>query len=346
MHESASVVERPRGAAGEVPPWVATSPAEQGAAAPATGVLGRREFARLLGIAERELPERCRTLIDAAGLGYEVLSGSARDEVLLRVLETLESELTVAGRARLGAWEEGWSDVLARFEASGCDPRALWPHYLHDVRRVVRLDGAYVRPAGVDFEAGFVRVVQAWFALTFLRDASSVYELGCGPGHNLVAFAELDPRRRYVGLDWATASQRLLARVGATLDLPITGRRFDMAAPDADLVLAPGAGVVTFGALEQLGSEFGALLAWLLAARPRICVHLEPVYELYDRRRLFDFVAARYHERRGYLRGYLPRLQELERAGEIEILHLRKYLGSLYHDGWVGLAWRPRGGGD
>jgi SAM-dependent methyltransferase len=310
------------------------------------GVLGPREFAALLGVAEGDLPERCRTLIGAADFRYEILADAARDAVLLRVLRTLEGALAAAGPTRLGAWEEGWSDVLARFEASGGDPRELWPHYLRPAQRIVRLAGEYVLPASPEFEGSFVRVVQAWFALTFLREAPTVYEFGCGPGHNLVAFAELDRARRYVGLDWATASQRLLGRVAAALDLPIEGRRLDMRDPAAEPGPEAGAGVVTFGALEQLGADFEPFLGWLLAARPRICVHLEPIHELYDPDCLFDFVAARYHERRGYLRGYLTRLRALERRGEVEILHLKKCLGSFYHDGWVALAWRPRAAHD
>ncbi len=104
-------------------------------------VLGPRELAVLLGVPEAELPARCRALIDDADLTYHVLCGTARDEALLRALRALESELPAAGPARLAAWEDGWTDVLRRFEASGGDPDELWPHYLRSERRVVRLDG-------------------------------------------------------------------------------------------------------------------------------------------------------------------------------------------------------------
>ncbi len=187
-----------------------------------------------------------------------------------------------------------------------------------------------------------MRVVQAWFASAFLAGIEDVYEFGCGPGHNLVAFARMQPAVRYVGLDWTEASQRILARAAEALDLQLTGRRFDMLRPDPGLALAPSSAVVTFGSMEQLGTAFEPFLAFLLAAGPAICVHLEPVHELYDPRRLFDFVAARYAEKRGYLRGYLTRLRQLEGDGRVEVLHLKKHLGSFHHDGWVTLVWRPR----
>jgi len=311
----------------------------------AAGALDAAGFARLLGVAPAALPAPCAALIARADLRYDVLAGAARDAVLLDALRALDGDLAVAGRGRIGAWEDGWSDVLARFEAAGCRPEALWPHYLLPKRRVVRLEGEYVRPRAATFEQDFVRVMQAWLATTFLADVPAVYEFGCGPGHNLVAFARLRPDRRYVGLDWATASQRILARAGAALGLPLEGRRFDMTAPDPELRLEPGAGVVTFGALEQLGTGFEPFLDFVRAARPAVCVHLEPVHELYDTDVLFDWVAARYAERRGYLRGYLTRLRALAAEGRAEILHCRKHLGSRYHDGWVGLVWRPCGGG-
>jgi hypothetical protein len=310
----------------------------------AASVLDAGRFARLLGIEPSALPDLCRARVDAADFGYEVLSGAEREAVFLEVLRTLDGELSAAGPARLGAWENGWSDVLARFEAAGCRPDALWPHYLQPDRRIVRLEGEYIRPASGSFEADFVRVMQAWFATTFLRDVPRVYEFGCGPGHNLVAFAEIDRRRSYVGFDWATASQRILARVADALGLDVAGQRFDMLTPDPSIRLEPGSGVVTFGALEQLGTGFEPFLEYLRAARPAVCVHLEPIHELYDPESLFDWVAARYAERRGYLRGYLARIRALERGGRAEVLHLKKHLGSLYHDGWVSLVWRPREG--
>ena len=197
-----------------------------------TRTLDIDRFAALLGIAPETLPVSCRELIRAGNFEYDVLVGPARDAVVLDVLRALEGELSVAGPARIDAWENGWDDILARFEASGWRSEDLWPHYLRPERRVVRLEGEYVLPVAGTFEADFVRVMQAWFSETFLADVASVYEFGCGPGHNLVAFAERRPDRSYMGLDWATASQRVLARVSAALGFDIVGRRFDMLHPD------------------------------------------------------------------------------------------------------------------
>lgn len=300
--------------------------------------LGLAELASILGVAPNDLPPECRRRIAERNFSHRVLAGSERDAILLQAIAALDADLPVSGPARIDAWERGWGDICARFEASGGDPEALWPHYFRP--GVMRLRGEYVRPTDPYFERHFVAVLLAWLAHTELRDVPTVYEFGCGPGHNLVDLARLLPAARFCGLDWATASQRVVGRLGQVLGRDITARRFDMFEPDPELRIEPGAAVLTVGSMEQLGTRFGAFLEFLHASDASVCVHVEPLHELYDSDHLLDALAARYAEKRGYLRGFLPRLRELEAAGEIEIRHLQRHLGSQFHDGWGTVAWR------
>jgi hypothetical protein len=300
-------------------------------------------MARLLGEVPETLSVECVRRIAARDFAYAPLVGADRDAVIQDVTAALLGDLSVSGPARLDAWERGWGDILARFEESGGDPAALVPHYFRPVP--MRLDGEWVRPRDPRFELHFVGVLHAWLAGGVLADVPAVWEFGCGPGHNLVGLARLMPDRRFVGLDWAAPSQALLARIRSALGLDVRGVRVDMFAPDPALAIEPGAAVVTIGAMEQLGDRFGAFLAYLLAQRPAVVVHLEPIHELYDRTTLFDDLAARYAERRGYLRGYLPALRALAEDGTIELLKVQRHLGSLMHDGWGSMVWRPRGAG-
>jgi hypothetical protein len=311
------------------------------AARPVLPALGSTEWAALLGVPAAEIPPECRALIASHDFAYEIVRGDERDAVLRRVVLALDAELSISGPDRIRAWENGWGDILRRFESSGFDPKELEPHYFRRPSQAMRLFGEYVRPRDPRFEASFVEVIQAFVALRYLTTASAIYEFGCGPGHNLVAFSRWLPGKPLFGMDWAEPSQHILSAAAKHLGIDIVGRRFDMFAPDRSLALAPGAAVVTIGAMEQLGDRFEALLDFFRAAKPRICVHLEPIHELYDTETLFDLLGALYAERRGYLRGYLPRLRELERRGEIEVLHVKRHLGSLFHDGWGSIVWRP-----
>lgn len=306
---------------------------------PALSTLGVEEMAAVLGVVPAALSPECVRRIETLDFAHTPLTGAAREDTLDRVMAILDGDLAVSGPERLAVWERGWGDILARFEASGGDPAALTPHYFKP--GPMRLDGRYVQPRDPRFELNFVAVLHAWLAGGVLADASTVWELGCGPGHNLVGLAALLPGTRFVGLDWATPSQEILGRVRTALGIDVRGKHVDLFAPDPGLHLDAGAAVVTIGAMEQLGSRFAPFLEWLLRERPSICVHVEPLHETYDRTMLFDELAARYAEKRGYLQGYLPALRALAAAGRIEILHVKRHLGSMMHDGWGTIVWRP-----
>ena len=76
--------------------------------------------------------------------------------------------------------------------------------------------------------------------------------------------------------------------------------------------------------------------------KPKLVVNNEPIYELYDQDILFDYLPAKFHHKRGYTRGYLPRLRELEKEGKIQIIkHKRLNFGSLLHEGYNYIVWKP-----
>ena len=65
--------------------------------------------------------------------------------------------------------------------------------------------------------------------------------------------------------------------------------------------------------------------------------HLEPLVELYDATANFDILASAYHRHLGYLEGYLPTLQKLEKKGIIEIIECKRLgLGTFGVRLWLG----------
>jgi len=214
----------------------------------------------------------------------------------------------------------------------------LVPKYNH--HRVLRLHGDYVRVADPGFEYAVYEALRHFCFRRWFPGVQRVVEFGCGTGTSLMLLAGIFPHLQLCGLDWAESSQRILAQLARQHGVAIEGKRFDMFAPDA-IALGTGTGVLTSAALEQLGCGYWPLLERVLAGRPSICLHIEPLLELYDGS-LFDDVARRYHVRRNYLRGFVPRLQELQRQGRIEILELRRTgLGSFFHEGYGIVVWRP-----
>lgn len=303
--------------------------------------LDAHQLAAMVGAQPEDLPPACRDALAAAG-GYEVLAGDARERELLRALRGGEApDLRVSGPHRAGDWERGWHENLREFEAAGGAPQALVPKY--NRHRVLRLCGEYVRVADPGFEYAVYTALRHWYFARYFGGVERVVELGCGTGTSLLLLAQAFPRLELLGLDWAQSSQQILAQLAARTGASLRGERFDMFAPRADLPLGPGAGVLTSAALEQIGDRHGPLLDVLLAGEPAVCVHLEPLVELYGDT-LFDEVARRYHTARNYLRGFVPRLRALEAEGRVEILELRRTgLGSFFHEGYGVVVWRPRG---
>lgn len=153
-----------------------------------------------------------------------------------------------------------------------------------------------------------------------------IVEFGCGAGDNLDALPM--PKRR--GYDWAESAVARCRAKGIEAD------HFDMFEPRA--VSLEGCGVLTVHAMEQLGLNHGRMLNLLLAARPAVVVHIEPIYELYDPLDLNDFLAMKYHDARGYLKGYLPCLELY--ADLIEVT--KSAFGNINHRAYSVVVWRPK----
>lgn len=299
-------------------------------------------FARVFGCGPGCVPPECLAAMQGVDFQYAVLEGKSRDAIYVRVLRALESDLEIAGRHRKARWEDGWTQNLRDFIDSGYDLQTLVPKFVKQ-NEVVRLEGNYILPVAPEFETHFVDVLRTWLFKTFCVEAGHIFEFGCGPAHNLVALANLFPGKQLVGLDWSGASQKLIAKIVEVYQFRISGRPFDMFSPDASCEIPQNSAVFTIGAMEQLGREFEPFLQFLLQKKPAVCINVETLYELYDQDDLFDYVAAAYLRKRGYLQGFLPRLRELEREGVIEILKVQRTFGSLYHDGYSFVVWRPRG---
>jgi SAM-dependent methyltransferase len=311
---------------------------------PRPSTLGAREFARLFGVESETLAPELRARIAAQDFRHRVLDDAAQLALAEEIVARVEAgTFTTAGPEGKARWDRGWGENLAALRASGGDPRALRPRYIREAQPV-RLFRRWAVPADAEFEARWYEIFRDWLATTFLADADAIFEFGCGSGHNLAALAERFPEKRLVGLDWSAASLDILAELAWRHGWKVEGRLFDFFRPDPALVLPPRSVVLTVGALEQTGSEWGAFVDWLLAARPMRVVTIEPIVEWYDADDPVDLAAIRFHTARNYWRGFPARLAALEEAGRVEVLaRKRSYFGSLYIEGYSQLIWRPTG---
>jgi transketolase len=304
-----------------------------------TQCLTTTDFAETFGVTEDSLPSECRAAIGGMDFRYHVATGPEREELLLRTIKELDSELKISGPHRKTDWEHGWQENLENFVNSNYDPNELVPKFVKR-NAYIRFKGQYISPANPAFETAFVEVLRLYLFETFFPSFSSIYEFGCGTGHNLLTLAKLYPDKKLVGLDWAKSSNEIVKTLARKCNLNIESRHFDLFRP-TDLPICRDTAVFTIGTMEQLGTDFEPFLKFLLKRQPGLCINIETIHELYDQESLFDYTSAKYLEKRNYLRGYLTRLKELEKQGRLTIIDVRKTFGSFFHDGYSYIVWKP-----
>lgn len=303
--------------------------------------IGVLEFEALLGISSNNFSDELISLIKSHDFRYRLLGSQERESLLVEILELIDSgTLTTSGPQKKEIWEKGWGETLSDFEEAERDIKALVPKFVRK-GTVKRLCGKFVMPVDPDFETNFVQVLRAALFQKYFFDVYGIWEFGCGTGHNLLAASQFIPGKRMVGLDWAQASVEIVNRLGETYGLDMSGQRFDMFQPEDSLNLGHRDGVLTIGALEQLGREYGAFLDFLLKKSPQICIHCETMNEIYDRDTVTDYVARLYSKRRNYLDGFLTSLREREKTGALKIIQVQRVFGSQFHEGYSFVVWKP-----
>jgi len=231
-------------------------------------------------------------------------------QMVLRCLKGID-EATRVGAHRRDLWERCWNANDT-------------PAYFGDV---LRANGHFWLDPGA--EQQYLANLRAELFEKYLPGIDTVHEFGCGSGQNLKA---LVGKKQIVGYDWSKSATERVRSLGGR------GVVFDMLAPhDVEI----NGAALTVHALEQLGDQWRPFFHFLAKKRPAVCIHIEPIEELYDPDDLLDHLALAYHRKRGYLSGYLTHLRALAAIGEIEILEQRRtYVGGLYHEAYSVIVWR------
>jgi len=260
---------------------------------------------------------------------YEELSKPEYDKWIITIYNELinlqDHPESCAGPHRRYVWENGWGK---NFESADTMPGYFGKY------PVVRWRRELIKPRQVDFEYNMLTMLQYWLFEKYMYSAKSIYEFGCGTGHNLFRAREVNPTADIYGLDWAESACDLVAQSG------FQTHRFDMFQPD-DFRLDANSVVYTVAAMEQLGQDFMEFVEYLLEQRPTWVVHIEPIVEFLNPTNLLDYLSIQYCMYRGYLNAYWPYLQHLQSEGKIEIVQSqRTYVGSLFVDGYSVIVWR------
>jgi len=300
------------------------------------------EFCKSFDTEVKTFSKKCLTRIEEGNFDFEYLNEKERDRTILDVLKKIEHDNQIIGTPdRQEIWMKGWAENFDMYINSSYDLSALVPKFIKD-RKIIRFNSDYIKPSNPRFEYDYMTVFRHWLFEQYFSKFDNIYEFGCGTGLNLVLLSEIFPEKSYFGSDFVPSSVDLVNKVGEKLNRCISAQLFNMVVPDYNFKIKRNSLVFTFGAIEQLASNFHNLINYILYQKPDRCVHIEPTIELYDENNLIDYLAIKFHEKRGYTTGLLTHLRELERDGKVEIEKVKRLgFGSLFMEGYMYYIWKP-----
>jgi SAM-dependent methyltransferase len=260
---------------------------------------------------------------------------------VLQVLRELDKPLLRVATNDPARWDAGWGEILARVKREGVSRNTLRPQYFR--YGTVRFMGDYAQVESGEFEYDVYRHLKTHLFDRYLRRFDRIVELGCGTGQNLYQLGLSRIGRQLIGCDWARPTSELLPMIAKATQTDLNWSYYNLLTGEGgtELPIDRSTAVITLHALEQVGDRIQPFLDLVADKSPGLCLHVEPLCELYDNDLLFDHLAAKYHERRNYLRGLVPAVQALAAEGKAQVLDLRRlYLGSMFQEGYSLLVWR------
>lgn len=255
-------------------------------------------------------------------------------------LAILNDKQIVGDPSRRQVWQHGWEEPLYEFIGTK-SLESLIPKFIRN-NEVKRYRSRFIKSEDPCFELNVVTLLQTYLIEEYLSKYKHIYDFGVGSGFNAAEICQLLPNATVLGLDFVESSVQLMKELRKHTGFNIDGNLFDLVNPDFKFKLHHNSAVFTMGTIEQIPGKFKLFITYLLLNNPGICVHVEPTVELYNLDNRIDILAAKFHLKRGYTTGFLPFLQELEAAGYIEILKIKRTtFGTKSFEGYTILVWKP-----
>ena len=284
----------------------------------------------------------CEKQLDNMETGYTVYSGLDREKLIVEILKSIDSDKQIIGAPeRKNVWNDGWNENLKLLKSNNYQLDNLLPKFIRK-NKPIRFMGEYILPNEPNFEHEYFNMYREWLFEKYFSNFDSIYDIGCGSSYNLIELTKKFPKKKIYGFDFVQSSVDIVNEISKFYNLNAEGKIFDITNPDHNIHLDENSLIFTSGVIEQVAGKFDKFIDYILQMKPKLVVHIEPMYELYDQDILFDYLAAKFHHKRGYTKGYLPRLRELEKEDKIEIIKLKRLnFGSLLMEGYTCIVWKP-----
>ena len=289
-----------------------------------------------------DVKKACEEKLHAIDTEYKIYSGSQREKLIIEILKSIDSDKQIIGAPeRTDVWNNGWNENLILLKNNNYQLDSLLPKFIRK-NKPMRFMGEYILPNEKNFEHEYFNIYRSWLFEKYFSDYDSIYDIGCGSSYNLVELCKQFPKKKIYGFDFVQSSVDIVNEISKFYNFNSEGKIFDIINPDFNIHLDENSLIFTAGVIEQVAGKFEKFIDYILQMKPKLVVNSEPIYELYDQENLFDYLAAKFHYKRGYTRGYLPKLLELEKEGKIEIIKLKRLnFGSLLMEGYTCIVWKP-----
>tara|TARA_Y100000590_G_scaffold431410_1_gene546153 strand:+ start:194 stop:1138 length:945 start_codon:yes stop_codon:yes gene_type:complete len=284
----------------------------------------------------------CEEKLHAIDTEYKIYSGLQREKLIIEILKSIDFDKQIIGAPeRTDVWNDGWNENLILLKNNNYQLDSLLPKFIRK-NKPMRFMGEYILPNEKNFEHEYFNIYRSWLFEKYFSDYDSIYDIGCGSSYNLVELCKQFPKKKIYGFDFVQSSVDIVNEISKFYNFNSEGKIFDIINPDFNIHLDENSLIFTAGVIEQVAGKFDKFIDYILQMKPKLVVNSEPIYELYDQENLFDYLAAKFHYKRGYTRGYLPKLLELEKEGKIEIIKLKRLnFGSLLMEGYTCIVWKP-----
>lgn len=237
-------------------------------------------------------------------------------------------------------WNDGWTFNLNLLKKNKKIFPSIIPfYYKKDVNLVI--NGKIIQPVSKLFEFKLFGIYRDFLFKKYLANKTNIYELGCGPLHNLVILKKKFKNKNIYGFDWSDPPIKISRYLKKYFDLKLNIVKMDFFKGGTLDKIKPDNAIFTIGGFEQLGNNFKPIVNKIISSKTDLIINIESFVEFYNKKNLLEKNFYEYDKKRNYLYGYIKYLKKLERKKKIKILKINKVkFGILGHYSYSTIIWK------
>lgn len=290
---------------------------------------------------EKKIDNLTLKLIKQKKIFFKELNTKEKEAAIISTLEKINIEnriVTTKGRKKI--WEKGWGDINNIFIKKKKLESLIPQFYSKRSNLYFRLKGKFIKSSKF-FEYKMIDIFRSWYFSKYLKNVENIYEFGAGSGHNMVRLTEIFPQKKIYASDFSSNSVNLLRNISDHMGYNWNCFQFDMKKINKKIVLKKNSAVFTSGSIEQLSGNVDNFLNFIIKNKPKICIHIEPMPQLFKKDNIEDLLSVMALKKKKYSINFLDKIYNLKKKNKIKVIKLLKSpFGSQLIDGMNLLVWK------